>query len=92
MDDRALLRDLKAAIERTEGHNVSERNEAVHAVLRDHGATTDDVARLLRRARQQHRVELRGLARRIDQLIMTREDMVKTVEAVERYLRGDPGA
>ena len=86
MDDRALLRDLKAAIEQTEGQSLAARNEAVGAVLREHGATLADVGRLLGRARQQHRNELRGLARRLDGLIGQREEMESTVAAVERFL------
>ena len=88
MDDRALLRDLKAAIDRTEGQSPAAREDAVGAVLREHGATEADVGRLLGRARQQHRRELSGLARRLDGLIGQREEMESTVEAVERFLRG----
>ena len=88
MDDRALLRDLKAAIDRTEGQPLAARSEAVGAVLREHGATLADVGRLLSRARRQHRTELSGLARRLDGLIGQREEMESTVAAVERFLRG----
>lgn len=87
MDDRALLRDLRAAIERTEGQDTAARNAAVQAVLREHGATTADVARLLRRARQQHRNELQGLALRLGGLISAREEMEETSAAVEEFLR-----
>lgn len=87
MNDRALLRDLKAAIDRTEGQSPAARNEAVEVVLREHGATLADVGRLLGRARQQHRSELSGLAGRLEGLIGQREEMESTVAAVEHFLR-----
>jgi ParB-like chromosome segregation protein Spo0J len=87
MDDRALLRDLKAAMDRTEDLTAAERAEAIEAVLQEHGATTADVGRLLGRARRQHRRELSGLAQRLDGLIEQREEMESTAEAVERFLR-----
>jgi hypothetical protein len=87
VDDRALLRDLRAALERTEGSGAAERQRAIQDVLDAHGATADDVARLLRRARTQHRSQLQGLSSRLEDLIALREEEQATAEAVERFLR-----
>ena len=88
VDDRALLRDLKAALERTEGTDASVREDAIRAVMHEHGATLDDLARLLYRARSQHRRQLQGLASRLETLINRREEDASTVAAVEDFLRG----
>jgi hypothetical protein len=88
MDDRALLRDLKAAMERTAGESAAGRAEAIQSVLDAHGATAEDVARLLHRARSRRRAELSALTERLDSLISRREETKATVEAVERFLRG----
>jgi hypothetical protein len=88
MDDRALLRDLTEALQQTEGATSEERQAAVRAVMDRHGATADDVARLLRRARTQHRTQLQGFAQRIGGLISQREEAESTVAAVEEFLRG----
>jgi hypothetical protein len=52
-----------------------------------HGATVDDVARLLRRARAQHHRQIQGLSSRLDELITRREEQESTVTAVEEFLR-----
>jgi beta-phosphoglucomutase-like phosphatase (HAD superfamily) len=88
LDDRALLRDLTEALQRTEQADAATRQEAVRAVMQQHGATVEDVARLLRRARTQHRRQLEGLSARIDGLIAHREEQESTVAAVEEFLRG----
>jgi|HubBroStandDraft_4_1064222.scaffolds.fasta_scaffold1752194_1 hypothetical protein len=88
VDDRALLRDLRAAIEESEGAGAEARQEAIRAVMQRHGATLDDVARLLHRARSQHQSQLRGLASRLEGLIARREEDASTVHAVEEFLRG----
>lgn len=87
MDDRALLRDLKTALEQSEGQSAVNRAEAIQTVLDAYGATVNDVARLLHRARRRRKTELSGLAQRLDGLITHREEMEETVEAVERFLR-----
>lgn len=87
VDDRALLRDLKAALERTEGADSTVRQNEIRAVMREHGATLDDLARLLHRARSQHRSQLQGLASRLGNLIARREEDQSTVAAVEAFLR-----
>lgn len=88
VDDRALLRDLTEVFRRTEGAEPAERQEAMREVMERHGATLEDVARLLRRARTQHRTQLQGFTSRIDDLINRREEQESTVAAVEEYLRG----
>ena len=88
VDDRALLRDLTEALQRTEGADAAARQEAVRLVMEQHGATVEDVARLLRRARTQHRRQLQGLSSRIGDLIAQREEQELTVAAVEEFLRG----
>jgi hypothetical protein len=88
IDDRALLRDLRSAIESTEGSSAETRQDAIRAVMQQHGATLDDVARLLQRARSQHRSQIRGLASRLSDLIARREEDELTVRAVEEFLRG----
>jgi hypothetical protein len=88
IDDRALLRDLTEALQQTENATAEERQEAIRRVMERHGATPDDVGRLLRRARTQHRNQIKGLAERIDGLINRREEAESTVEAVEEFLRG----
>jgi beta-phosphoglucomutase-like phosphatase (HAD superfamily) len=87
LDDRALLRDLTDALQRTEAADPATRQEAVRAVMEQHGATVDDVARLLRRARTQQRRQLQGLSARIDGIIANREEQESTVTAVEEFLR-----
>ena len=89
VDDRALLRDLKAAMERTEGSPTPDRQDAIRGVLEEHGATLADLSRLLQRARSQHRVQLRGLSSRLGDLIARREEDESTVAAVEEFLRGN---
>ena len=88
VDDRALLRDLRAAIESTEGAPAEARQEAIRAAMNQHGATLEDVARLLQRARSQHRTQIRGLASRLEDLIARKEEGESTVQAVEEFLRG----
>jgi ABC-type transporter Mla subunit MlaD len=88
LDDRAFLRDLTEALQRTESADPAARHEAIRAVMLQHGATVDDVARLLRRARTQQRRQLQGLSARIDSLIASREEQESTVAAVEQFLRG----
>lgn len=87
VNDRELLRDLTEALKQTENASTDDRQAAVKAVMDRHGATTDDVARLLRRARSQQRTELQGLALRIGDLIVAREEASSTVDAVEAFLR-----
>jgi hypothetical protein len=88
IDDRELLRDLTEALQETEESHPDVRQAAVKAVMERHGATAEDVARLLRRARTQQRTQLQGLASRIDGLISQRQEVESTVAAVEEFLRG----
>jgi hypothetical protein len=88
VDDRALLRDLTDALQQTESATAEERQAAVREVMERHGATAEDVARLLRRARTQHRTQIQGFAQRIGGLIAQREEAESTVTAVEEFLRG----
>ncbi|HET9319037.1 MAG TPA: hypothetical protein VFO27_04655 [Bryobacteraceae bacterium] len=87
VDDRQLLRDLTEALKQTEDATAEERQAAVKSVMDKHGATADDVARLLGRARSQQRTQLQGLALRISDLITQREEAASTADAVEAFLR-----
>lgn len=87
INQRLFLRDLQEALQKTEGQGSAARHQAIQAVMSKHGATADDVARLLGRARQQQRRELSGLASRLTGLIARREEMESTVAAVEEFLR-----
>jgi hypothetical protein len=87
VDDRALLRDLTAAIRETEGHGAQAQAAAIFAVLARHGATEADVRRLLGRARDRRGAELRALRSKLDVLIEEREDAEATADAVDRFLR-----
>jgi hypothetical protein len=77
-------------MERTEGLPAAERQESIRLVLEEHGASLDDLARLLHRARSQHRGQLRGLSSRLGELIARREEEESTVAAVEAFLRTRP--
>lgn len=88
MNDRELLRELTEALKATEDAPPDARQAAVKDVMDRHGATAEDVARLLRRARTQQRTQLQGLALRIDGLINQRQEAESTVAAVEEFLRG----
>jgi hypothetical protein len=88
VNDREFLRDLTEALQQTEDSDANDRQAAVKAVMERHGATADDVARLLRRARAQQRSQLEGLSLRIEDLIKHREEATSTVDAVEEFLRG----
>jgi hypothetical protein len=74
-------------MEQTEGRSAAERQEAIRLVMDEHGASLDDLARLLHRARSQHRGQLQGLSSRIGDLIARREEEESTVAAVEAFLR-----
>ncbi|HTE83457.1 MAG TPA: hypothetical protein VK821_01875 [Dehalococcoidia bacterium] len=87
-NDRELLRDLTEALKQTENADTDERQAAVKAVMERHGASAEDVARLLRSARTQQRTQLQGLALRIGDLISQREEAASTADAVEEFLRG----
>jgi hypothetical protein len=88
VNDREFLRDLTEALQQTEGSDANQRQAAVKAVMERHGATADDVARLLSRARTQQRSQLEGLSLRIEDLIKAREEAASTVDAVQEFLRG----
>ncbi len=83
VDYRALLRDLKTAMQETEGRGAQAQADAIEAVLARHGATEADVRRLLGWARGGRRAELRTLRSKLDVLIEGRE----TADAVDRFLR-----
>jgi hypothetical protein len=87
LDDRALLRDLKTAIESTEGQGAQAQAAAIGSVLARHGATEADVRRLLDRARSRRRTELAALQQRIDGIIEHREVDAATADAVDRFFR-----
>ena len=90
MDDRALLKDLRLAIQGTEGQGAEVQAAEISAVLARYGATVADVQRLLGWARQRRRTELRSLRSRIDAIIENRENHeidAATADAVDRYLR-----
>lgn len=94
MDDRALLRDLKTAIQSTEGRGAEAQSAEINAVLARHGATVADVQRLLNWAKQRRRNELRSLRQRLDGIIVHRENEeidVATAEAVDHFLRQRSG-
>jgi hypothetical protein len=87
VDDRVLLRDLRAAIQETDGQGAEAQARAIYAVLARHGATEADVRRLLGRARERRRTELSALHLHLDRLIGEREEAEATAEAVDRFLR-----
>jgi hypothetical protein len=87
VNDREFLRDLTEALQQTEGADANQRQAAVKAVMERHGASAEDVARLLHRARTQQRTQLEGLSLRIGDLITRREEAASTVDAVEEFLR-----
>jgi hypothetical protein len=87
MDDRALLRDLKNAIQSTEGQGATAQAAAISEVLARHGATVADVQRLLGWARTRRKNELVGLQQRISGIIEHREIDEATAAAVDRFLR-----
>ncbi len=88
MDDRALLRDLQAALHETEGQGAEAQAAAIGRVLAQHGATVADIYRLRGRARSRRQTELSALHQRLDGLIEQREIARATAEAVDRFLRG----
>jgi hypothetical protein len=87
MDDRALLRDLKTAIQQSDGQGADAQARAIFAVLAQHGATEADVRRLLGRARDRRRSELTSLQQHLDLLIEEREEAEATATAADRFLR-----
>jgi len=90
VDDRALLKDLRLAIQGTEGKGAEVQAAEISAVLARYGATVADVQRLLGWARQRRRTELRSLRSRIDAIIENRENHeidAATADAVDRYVR-----
>ena len=94
MDDRALLRDLKLAVQSTDGQGAEAQAQAIDAVLRRYGASVGDIQRLLGWANRRRRAELTSLQRRIDGLIENRENHEvdeATADAVDRFLRGRNG-
>lgn len=88
VDDRQLLRDLQAAVERTRGRGRAEEAAAIEAVLAQHGATPADVQRLLRAARSGRDSEISRLQSGLSDLIAERETASETADAVDRFLRG----
>jgi hypothetical protein len=94
VDDRALLRELKLAIQSTDGRSAEAQAQAIDAVLRRYGASVADIHRLLGWANKRRRAELTSLQRRIDGLIETRENHEidqATADAVDLFLRGRGG-
>jgi len=87
VDDRALLRDLQAALQSTEGQGAEAQAGAISAVLAQHGATVADIYRLRGRATTRRRNELSSLRLHLDGLIAQREVATATAEAVDRFLR-----
>ena len=87
MDDRQLLRDLQAAVERTRGRGRAEEAAAIEAVLAQHGATPADVQRLLHTARSRRNTEISRLQSGLSDLIAEREIESETADAVDRFLR-----
>lgn len=88
MDDRQLLRDLQAAVERTRGQGRAEEAAAIQEVLTQHGASMADVQRLLRAARSRRNNELARLQGGLSGLIAERAVESETADAVDRFLRG----
>jgi hypothetical protein len=88
VDDRQLLRDLQAAVERSRARGRAEEAAAIEAVLAQHGATLADVQRLLRAARTRRDTELSRLQGGLSDLIAEREAESETADAVDRFLRG----
>lgn len=95
VDDRALLRDLKEAIQSTDGQGAAAQARAIEEVLRRHGASAADVQRLLGVAKRRRHAEISGLQQRIDGLIESRANQEvdqATADAVDRFLRGLGGS
>lgn len=87
-DEDALLRELRHTLEESAGLPPETLAIALRAVLARHGATENDLARLLSRAARQRRArELSGLARRLRQLADHRADAEATAAAVDAFLR-----
>lgn len=87
MDDRALLRDLRQAVQQTESQGKDAQAAAIFAVLKQHGATTADVQRLLGWARSRRSRELGGLQARLNSMIESQSAAEETAAAVDRFLR-----
>jgi DNA-binding transcriptional regulator YbjK len=87
-DEAALLRDLRRTLEESAGLSQEALAAALRDVLSRHGATQDDLSRLLSRAARQRRArELSGLAQRLEQVADQREDALATAEAADTFLR-----
>ena len=87
MDDRLLVRDLWLALDAVSGQGADAQAKAIREVLDKHGATMNDVARIVGRIRQRRRSELGGLASRLDALAERRADAEETAAAVDAFLR-----
>ncbi len=87
IDDLKLLRDLRRALDAVAGQGHEAQVAALRAVLAQHGATLDDVARAIRLVKERHTAELAGLAQRIARLAEQRAEEVETAEAVDAFVR-----
>lgn len=87
IDDLRLLRDLRRALDAVAGQGHEAQVAALRAVLAQHGATLDDVARAIRHVKERHAAELAGLAQRIARLAEQRAEEMETAEAVDAFVR-----
>jgi hypothetical protein len=87
-DEAALLRDVRRVLEQFATLNQEALAERVREVLARHGASQDDLSRLLSQAARQRRSgELASLAGHIGQLAEHREDQSETSASVDAFLR-----
>jgi hypothetical protein len=92
IDEAALLRDVRRVLEQFSTLNQVALAEKIREVLARHGASQDDLSRLLSQAaRQRRRGELSSLAGSIGKLAEQREDETDTSTAVDAFLRSRGG-
>ena len=87
IDDARLLRELRRALDEVAGQGTEAQAAALREVLARYGATVEDVARAVRRAKERHRRELAGLTQRLARLADQRAEDEATAEAVDAFLR-----
>jgi hypothetical protein len=87
-DEAALLRDVRRVLEQFASLGKEALAEKLREVLALHGASEDDLSRLLAQAaRQRRRGELSTLAGSIARLAEQREEAADTAAAVDAFLR-----
>ncbi len=87
IDEQALLRDLRQALDTAAPAGRAAQEAALRAVLARHHATVDDVLRAVARFRARQAGELRGLADRLARVADQRAEEAATADAVDAFLR-----